>query len=156
MRASEVLESSFAVCFRRTYSFLDAEMFIQWVNAHIPEITRVGLGVPITTGMELLNLPPFENQSFLKWMGTNLFMVLDKNGKCSRRLSRIQHRQAEMGSRWFGYDNFIANARPGTPPSEAFVSSSYMQLLLKPGYTFHIRPVLKIEHTILSRLRDVL
>jgi hypothetical protein len=95
----------------------------------------------------LLDLSLFENQSSFKWTGKYFLIALDKNSNVVAVYPGSSTAKAGMRSRWSGYDNVIANARLGTPPSEAFASSNYMQLLLKAGYTFHIRPVLRIEHS---------
>jgi hypothetical protein len=54
-----------------------------------------------------------------------------------------------MSARWIGYDNVIANARHGTLPADMhkFSSCSYMRLLVKEGYTFHIRPLLRVKQS---------
>jgi hypothetical protein len=54
-----------------------------------------------------------------------------------------------MGARWIGYDNVIANARHGTLPADMhkFSSCSYMRLLVKEGYTFHIMPLLRVKQS---------
>jgi len=77
--------------------------------------------------------------------GNILANHLGREWKSRRHLPRIRHRQG--AARWVGYDNFMANARLGTLPADMhkFSSCSYMRLLVKKGYPFHITPLLRVK-----------
>lgn len=146
---TEVHGSAFCLGFWRFYRRLDAEQYIQWCNAHITLKARAVLGLPVVTGKEFLHLPPAEKESMLRKMGAYLMGIFDEKGNLIGWYAGSGTAKEEQGmfQRWTeGYDNVIDNARQGVQPTQSFSPSSYMQLLTKPGYTIHIRPVLLVEH----------
>ena len=142
---TEVDESAFCLGFWRFYRRMNADEYIEWCNAHITLKSRAVLGLPMETGMEFLHLPPAENQSQLRQVGVYLVGIFDEKGNLVGWY--LGSGTAKVGKgmfqRWTkGYGKVIDNARRGVQPAQPFSASSYMQLLLKPGYTIHIRLVL--------------
>lgn len=98
---------------------------------------------------ESLHLPPAQHWSLLRQMGAYLMGVFDEKGNLIGWYAGSDTAKEGQGmfSRWqYGYYKVIDNARHGTQPSQSLSPSSYIRLLIKAGYTVHIRPVLMVGH----------
>jgi hypothetical protein len=127
---ADVDESALCLTFWRFYRQIDAEKYIEWVDAHISLECRAVLGLPIITGLELLHLPPAPQQSLLLGMGAYLLGIFDEKGKPIGWYpgSGTAMRGQGMFHRWSReYDNVIDNARHGIHPTRVFSEHSYMQ-----------------------------